>query len=47
MTRIATAIAKPGNQPEATFKELEKLVDDAIGVKLFTLMELDHDRDVA
>lgn len=47
MTGIAAAIAESGNQPEVTFKELEKLVDDTIGVKLFTLMELDHDRDVA
>ena len=47
MTGIAAAIAEPSNQPETTFRELEKLVNDTIGVKLFTLMELDHDRDVA
>ncbi len=37
----------PDNQPEVTFKALEALVQDTIGAKLFTLMEVDHDRDVA
>lgn len=35
------------NQPEATFAALEKLVDETIGVKLFTLMEIDRVRNVA
>lgn len=35
------------NQPEATFKALERLVDETIGVKLFTLMEIDRERNVA
>lgn len=40
------AIASP-DQPGATFVGLEALVDQTIGVKLFTLMELDHTRNVA
>lgn len=35
------------DQPGTTFKALEQLVDDTIGVKLFTLMEIDHSRGVA
>ena len=35
------------NQPEATFEALERLVDETIGVKLFTLMEIDRERNVA
>lgn len=47
MTDIASAVAQPGAQPETTYRALEKLVDETIGVKLFTLMEVDHDRNVA
>ena len=47
MTDIADAIAQPHAQPEVTYKALEQLVDKTIGIKLFTLMEIDHDRDVA
>jgi len=36
-----------GNQPETIFAALEQLVDDTIGIKLFTLMEIDHLRGVA
>lgn len=46
MTDLTQTIAG-ANQPEATFKALEKLVQDTIGVKLFTLMEIDHARGVA
>ncbi len=35
------------NQPDAVFKALEKLVDQTIGIKLFTLMEIDYVRGVA
>lgn len=47
MTDIAAAAARAGNQPEATFRALENLVQDTIGVRLFTLMEVDHARNVA
>ena len=47
MTDIAVIVARSDNQPDATFKALEDLVHDTIGAKLFTLMEVDHDRDVA
>lgn len=36
-----------GNQPDTVFAALEQLVDKTIGVKLFTLMEVDHQRGVA
>lgn len=36
-----------GNQPATVFSALEKLVDKTIGVKLFTLMEIDQQRGVA
>jgi len=35
------------NQPQATFDALENLVDTTIGIKLFTLMEIDRARGVA
>lgn len=47
MTDIAAAVAHAGNQPQVTFEALEELVQETIGVKLFTLMEIDHERDVA
>lgn len=47
MKDIIQAIAEPDAQPETTYKALERLVDETIGVKLFTLMEVDHDRNVA
>ncbi|MEE9429344.1 MAG: GAF domain-containing protein [Paracoccaceae bacterium] len=47
MTEISAAVADPNGQPETIFKALEQLVQDTIGVKLFTLMEVDHRRDVA
>ena len=46
MTDLTKALASK-NQPMATFKALEALVDRTIGVKLFTLMEVDHERGVA
>ncbi len=47
MTDMADAVARSDVQPETTYKALERLVDETIGVKLFTLMEVDHDRNVA
>jgi GAF domain-containing protein len=46
MRDLAQAIADP-NQPEAAYAALEALVDDTIGITLFTLMELDLGRGVA
>lgn len=46
MTDFTKAIAST-DQPMATFKALEDLVDKTIGVKLFTLMEVDNVRGVA
>jgi transcriptional regulator with GAF, ATPase, and Fis domain len=46
MTDLTKAMAST-NQPMATFKALEALVDKTIGVKLFTLMEIDNERNVA
>lgn len=42
-----TEILASGDQPQATFKALEQLVDKTIGIKLFTLMEVDHAKGVA
>ena len=47
MKEIAEAVARGDGQPETTFRALERLVDRTIGVKLFTLMEVDHVRNVA
>ena len=46
MRDLAQAIADP-NQPEAAYAALEALVDDTIGITLFTLMELDLGHGVA
>ena len=46
MTDLAQAIADK-NQPDAAYAGLEALVDQTIGIKLFTLMELDFARGVA
>ncbi len=46
MRDLAQAIADP-NQPEAAYAALEALVDDTIGITLFTMMELDLGRGVA
>ena len=46
MTNLTKAIAST-DQPMATFKSLEALVHETVGVKLFTLMEVDHKRGVA
>lgn len=43
---FSNALALP-NQPAATFEALERLVDSVIGVRLFTLMEIDPARGVA
>lgn len=47
MMEIADALATARDQPDTTCRALERLVDRTIGVKLFTLMEIDLDRDVA
>lgn len=47
MKTIAQAAARGAVQPEATFDALAKLVQDALQVRLFTVMELDHVRGVA
>lgn len=44
---VADALAVSRDQPDTTYRALERLVDRTIGIKLFTLMEIDHDRDVA
>ncbi|MFK7875808.1 MAG: GAF domain-containing protein [Paracoccaceae bacterium] len=46
MTDLIAALAAP-NQPTSYFKALETLVQDTVGAKLFTLMEVDYDRNVA
>lgn len=46
MSDMMAAVADP-DQPEAVFKALEALVHDTIGVKLFTLMQIDRARGVA
>lgn len=46
MTDLTAAVADP-NQPQATFQALEALVDQTIGVKLFTMMQIDRARGVA
>jgi len=46
MTDLTDALAA-NDQPQALFMALEKLVDQTIGVKLFTLMEIDRQRGVA
>ncbi len=47
MMEIAAALAISRDQPGTTYRALGRLVNRTIGVKLFTLMEIDHDRDVA
>lgn len=46
MTDFTDALAR-GDQPEATLQALTRLVDETIGVKLFTTMEIDRARGVA
>ncbi len=47
MMEFADALAIAQDHPGATYRALERLVDRTIGVRLFTPMEIDHDRDVA
>ena len=47
MKEIAAAVASSDEQPQTTFFALERLVADTIGVKLFTVMEIDFTREVA
>lgn len=46
MTDLAEALARP-DQPHATYAKLEALVDATIGVRLFTLLEVDRTGGVA
>lgn len=46
MTEFHHIISQP-NQPITTYEALEHLVDQTIGVKLFTLMEIDQEKRVA
>lgn len=46
MTDLTGALAEP-NQPDAVFAALDALVQETIGAKLFTLMEIDRARGVA
>jgi len=46
MTNLYLPIAS-NNQPQATFTALEQLVHKTIGIKLFTLMEIDRRKGVA
>lgn len=41
------SIATDPDQPMATFRALESIVDSTVGVLLFTMMEIDHVRGVA
>ncbi len=45
MTAMTRALAAP-DQPNAVFKALERMVQDTIGARLFTLMEINYDRRV-
>lgn len=47
MTGIAEAAAQREDQPKATFAALEAMVQDAIGVRLFTVTEIVPERSVA
>ena len=46
MTDMITALAQP-DQPGATFRALDAMVQDTIGARLFTTMLLDRKRGVA
>ena len=46
MTDLTHALANE-DQPASYFKALETLVQNTVGAKLFTLMEIDHVRNVA
>lgn len=46
MTDITTALAR-ADQPQAIFAAVDALVQQTIGAKLFTIMEIDHDKGVA
>ena len=46
MTDITHALATK-DQPNATYKALESLVHETVGIKLFTLMKIDRTRGVA
>mgnify|MGYP000135570814 CR=1 FL=1 len=46
MTDLTEALAS-AKQPDATYAAVEALVQDTIGAKLFTIMEIDHNKGVA
>lgn len=47
LAAMMAAVASAPDQPNETFRALEEVVRDTIGVVLFTLMEIDHKRGVA
>lgn len=46
MTDLTQALAS-ADQPNATYAAVEALVQETIGAKLFTIMEIDHGKGVA
>lgn len=46
MTDLSQALAST-EQPNASYRAVEQLVQETIGVKLFTIMEIDHAKGVA
>ena len=46
MTDILKALAR-AEQPQATFSAVDELVQETIGAKLFTIMEIDREKGVA
>lgn len=47
MRELADAVAREDNQPTRTFAAMERIVRDAIGFRLFTVMEIVAERGVA
>ena len=47
MIRMAEALQQGTDQPRATFAALEQTVQDTVGAKLFTVMEIIPERGVA
>lgn len=44
--QLVNTIATQSNQPQATFQALESMVESIVGIKLFTVMEINHQRGV-
>ncbi len=47
LDELFQSIATDREQPIALFRILESIVDSTVGVKLFTIMQIDHQRGVA